>query len=103
MSPAGALRAPTRVGMGTPALCQALQAIPPEGRSGNIKVLGEIGARALREGWLSMPAGSGVAPAVAAPLARDADGQISRPFEPKHGQNDDLFQSLCSNLGIEQP
>ena len=103
MSPGGALRVRTRVGVGTPALYQALQAIPPEGWSDCIKVLGEIGARALREGWLSMPAGSGVAPAVAAPLARDADGQISRPFEPKHGQDDDLFQSLCSNLGIEQP
>ena len=59
MSPAGALRAPTRVGMGTPALCQALQALPPEGRSGCIKVLGEIGARALREGRLSTPDSSG--------------------------------------------
>ena len=59
MSPGGALRVRTRIGVGTPALYQALQAIPPEGRSGCIKVLGEIGARALREGRLSTPDSSG--------------------------------------------
>lgn len=101
MNQGGPLRVRVRVGVGTPALHQALRAIPPEGWGDCIKVLGEIGARALREGWPSRPAGSDVAPAVAAPPTREPRGQTSPPTEGPPGEDNDLFQSLCSNLGID--